>query len=128
MSNEVELINRCDLELDTEWDDYEDGFISYSKRQIEDAPKVEIGKAQRFLVEKVDIDEEYFRLNLNCPLCKTQLGSKGFHKIQPTKLYPKGLHEYTQNSVLANHELPEYCPYCGQKLDINIESYVEELK
>lgn len=128
MSNGVELINRCELEVDTEWDDYEDGFISYSKRQIEDAPKVEISKAQRFLVEKVDTDEEYFRINFNCPLCKTKLGSKEFHKIQPTKIYPKGLHEYTQNSVLANHELPAYCPYCGQKLDINIENYVEELK
>lgn len=128
MSNGVELINRCELEVDTEWDDYEDGFISYSKRQIEDAPKVEISKAQRFLVEKVDIDEEYFIINFNCPLCKTKLGSKGFHQIQPTKIYPKGLHEYTQNSVLANHELPAYCPFCGQKLDINIENYVKELK
>ncbi len=128
MSTDVELINRCELELDTEWDDYEDGFISYSKRQIEDAPKVEISKAQPFLVENVFIDYSYFKLYFSCPLCKTKLGSKGFHKIQPTKIYPKGLHEYTQTSVLANHELPAYCPFCGQKFDINVENYVEELR
>lgn len=32
-----DLIDRDELELDTEWDDYYDGFISYSEIQIKNA-------------------------------------------------------------------------------------------
>lgn len=35
-----DLIDRDKLEKDTEWDEYEDGFISYSHRQIFSEPVV----------------------------------------------------------------------------------------
>lgn len=36
----MELIDRNKLELDTEWSDYYDGFMSYSQIQIDDAEEV----------------------------------------------------------------------------------------
>lgn len=41
------LIDRDKLELDTEWDDYYDGFTSYSEMQIRVAPTIiEADKAE----------------------------------------------------------------------------------
>ena len=34
------LINADELELDTEWSDYYDGFMSYSQSQIDEAEEV----------------------------------------------------------------------------------------
>lgn len=36
----MKLIDADELELDTEWSDYDDGFVSYSQRQIDDAEEV----------------------------------------------------------------------------------------
>jgi len=36
----MKLIDADELELDTEWNDYDDGFVSYSQRQIDDAEEV----------------------------------------------------------------------------------------
>ena len=36
----MELIDRNKLELDTEWSDYYDGYMSYSQIQIDDAEEV----------------------------------------------------------------------------------------
>jgi hypothetical protein len=36
----MELIDRSKLELDTEWSDYYDGFMSYSQIQIDNAEEV----------------------------------------------------------------------------------------
>lgn len=36
----MELIDRSKLELDTEWSDYYDGYMSYSQIQIDDAEEV----------------------------------------------------------------------------------------
>lgn len=36
----MKLINADELEPDTEWDDYYDGFISYSQGQIDEAEEV----------------------------------------------------------------------------------------
>jgi len=36
----MRLIDADELELDTEWDDYYDGFVSYSQSQINDAEEV----------------------------------------------------------------------------------------
>jgi hypothetical protein len=36
----MKLINADELELDTEWSDYYDGFVSYSQSQINEAEEV----------------------------------------------------------------------------------------
>ena len=36
----MKLINADELELDAEWDDYYDGFVSYSQSQIDEAEEV----------------------------------------------------------------------------------------
>jgi hypothetical protein len=36
----MELIDRSKLELDTEWSEYYDGYMSYSQSQIDDAEEV----------------------------------------------------------------------------------------
>jgi len=36
----MKLIDADELELDTEWDDYYDGFVSYSQSQINEAEEV----------------------------------------------------------------------------------------
>lgn len=36
----MKLIDADELELDTEWSDYYDGFVSYSQSQINDAEEV----------------------------------------------------------------------------------------
>ena len=36
----MKLINADELEPDTEWSDYYDGFVSYSQSQIDDAEEV----------------------------------------------------------------------------------------
>lgn len=36
----MKLINANELEPDTEWSDYYDGFVSYSQSQIDDAEEV----------------------------------------------------------------------------------------
>jgi len=36
----MKLINADELEPDTEWDDYYDGFVSYSQSQINEAEEV----------------------------------------------------------------------------------------
>ena len=36
------LIDADALELDTEWDEYQDGFTSYSQLQIDTAPTIDI--------------------------------------------------------------------------------------
>jgi hypothetical protein len=36
----MDLIDRDELELDTEWSDYYDGYMSYSQSQINGAPTV----------------------------------------------------------------------------------------
>jgi hypothetical protein len=37
------LIDRDELEPDTEWDDYYDGFTSYSEMQIKNAKAIIVG-------------------------------------------------------------------------------------
>lgn len=36
----MELIDRSKLELDTEWSEYYDGYMSYSQSQIDDAEEI----------------------------------------------------------------------------------------
>jgi len=41
------LINADELEPDTEWSDYYDGFVSYSQSQINDAEEVKVIPLER---------------------------------------------------------------------------------
>ena len=57
----MNLIDRDELELDTEWSDYYDGYMSYSQSQINGAPTV-----QAILLDKVkEAREEIEKLDLN---------------------------------------------------------------
>lgn len=57
----MNLIDRDELELDTEWSDYYDGFTSYSQSQINGAVEV-----QAIPLDKVkQAREEVENLNLN---------------------------------------------------------------
>lgn len=55
------LINADELEPDTEWDDYYDGFVSYSQSQIDAAEEVKVIP----LDEVEQAKEEIEKLNLN---------------------------------------------------------------
>ena len=46
----AEYIDRTQLEPDTEWSEYEDGFISYSQSQINSSPTADV-------IERSKIDE-----------------------------------------------------------------------
>lgn len=46
----AEYIDRTKLEPDTEWSEYEDGFMSYSQSQINSLPKVDV-------IERSEYDE-----------------------------------------------------------------------
>lgn len=55
-------IDRTELECDTEWSDYEDGFVSYSKFQIETAPiadVVERSKYEEVIKEAEELSKAY---------------------------------------------------------------------
>ena len=57
----MDLIDRDELELDTEWSDYYDGYMSYSQSQINGAVEV-----QAIPLDKVkQAREEIENLNLN---------------------------------------------------------------
>ena len=43
----MKLINADELEPDTEWDDYYDGFVSYSQGQIDSAEEVKAIPVER---------------------------------------------------------------------------------
>ncbi len=43
----MKLINADELELDTEWSDYYDGFTSYSQSQIDEAEEVKAIPVER---------------------------------------------------------------------------------
>ena len=43
----MKIIDADDLELDTEWSDYYDGFTSYSQSQINDAEEVKAIPVER---------------------------------------------------------------------------------
>ena len=43
----MKLINADELELDAEWDDYYDGFVSYSQSQIDEAEEVKAIPVER---------------------------------------------------------------------------------
>lgn len=52
----AEYIDRTQLEPDTEWSEYEDGFISYSQSQINSSPTanvIELSKIDK-AIEKID--------------------------------------------------------------------------
>jgi len=56
----AEYIDRTQLEPDTEWSDYDDGFVSYSQSQIRSMPKadvVERSKVDKAIeeIEKIDL-------------------------------------------------------------------------
>jgi hypothetical protein len=57
----MKLINADELEPDTEWDDYYDGFVSYSQSQINEAEEVKAIP----LDEVKQAKEEIEKLNLN---------------------------------------------------------------
>ena len=51
-----------ELEPDTEWDEYEDGFISYSRMQIYNAPSIDIVQCKECKFGEfyaVDTGEDY---------------------------------------------------------------------
>ena len=56
----MNLIDRDELELDTEWSDYYDGYMSYSQSQINDAVEVQaipldkVKQAREQIIEEKD--------------------------------------------------------------------------
>ena len=66
----AEYIDRTQLEPDTEWSDYDDGFISYSQSQINSLPTADV--VERFEYEKLRL------VNLDC--ARTNEGLLGEHK------------------------------------------------
>lgn len=61
----MELIDRSELERDTEWNYYDDDFVSYSQSQIKSAPTVKavpINKL-RNLVNKLQDEKNYAYAN-----------------------------------------------------------------
>jgi hypothetical protein len=66
----MDLIDRDELELDTEWSDYCDGYISYSQSQINGEPTVQaipLDKVKQAREEIDDLDRyfdnDYFSSN-----------------------------------------------------------------
>ena len=55
----AEYIDRTQLEPDTEWSDYDDGFVSYSQSQIRSMPKADV--VEREKVNKAIEEIEYLR-------------------------------------------------------------------
>lgn len=56
----AEYIDRTELEPDTEWSEYEDGFVSYSRSQIQGMPKADVierSKIDKAIeeIEKIDL-------------------------------------------------------------------------
>ena len=54
----AEYIDRTELETDTEWSEYEDGFVSYSQSQIQGMPKADVierSKIDKALKEMDDL-------------------------------------------------------------------------
>ena len=43
----AEYIDRTELELDTEWSEYEDGFTSYSQFQIQNMPTADVVEREK---------------------------------------------------------------------------------
>lgn len=52
----AEYIDRTELEPDTEWSEYEDGFVSYSRSQIQGMPKADV-------IERSKIDKAIEEIN-----------------------------------------------------------------
>lgn len=66
----MDLIDRNELEPDTEWSDYYDGYMSYSQSQINGAAEVQVilldkVKKAREEIENLDrhFDNDYFSSN-----------------------------------------------------------------
>lgn len=51
----MRLIDADELVPDAEWDDYDDGFISYSKLQIDSSPTIEINKWHDLRKNQMDL-------------------------------------------------------------------------
>ena len=71
----MRLINADELEPNTEWNDYYDGYVSYSQTQIDNAPTVDaipvewikkwlnnIANNERYKNEYVELTEEVKRI------------------------------------------------------------------
>lgn len=82
------LIDADKLELDAEWDDYYDGFMSYSQSQIRAAPTVEIEPVR---CGRWVYDDEIGIWK--CSLCSRAAISSGY-----------------------GQELSEHCPRCGARM------------
>lgn len=69
----AEYIDRTELEPDTEWSEYEDGFISYSQSQINSLPKADV-------IEKEKLDKAIeeiikYRDDATNDFCEVEVGA-----------------------------------------------------
>ena len=60
----AEYIDRTELELDTEWSEYEDGFTSYSQFQIQNMPTADVVEREKIdkaieEIEKEEVEVDY---------------------------------------------------------------------
>ena len=53
----AEYIDRTQLEPDTEWSDYDDGFVSYSQSQIRSMPKADVVEREKVNKAMKQIEE-----------------------------------------------------------------------
>lgn len=60
----MKLINADELELDTEWSEYYDGFTSYSQSQIDEAEEVKAIPLERLMQAR-----EKIKKAIGAPIC-----------------------------------------------------------
>lgn len=93
------LIDADKLELDAEWDDYYDGFMSYSQSQIRAAPTVEAEPVRHGYWIECDykhMEHGFIETDVNGGLCCSECRT-GFKK--------------------SDLRIKSYCPNCGAKMD-----------
>lgn len=66
----MRLIDADNLEKDTEWDYYDDEFMSYSQFQIDSAPTIDAKPVIRgHWIPKIQMIREPFNKNYICSVC-----------------------------------------------------------
>ena len=110
------LIDAEELELDTEWDDYYDGFTSYSQSQIDEAEEVkaipldEVKQAKEE-IEKLDLNDcadNLYKLQTKCTgildkLIKKASGNTADVKLEikvPEEVYDAVMHKNSKHLEL----------------------------